>query len=89
MFDNIYPNHHYSTRQREQPVVARGKTKVFINSIRFSLPQEISNTQKLILDKLDTHSLIGFSNYAKNCFINRYKLTCSINNCYICNRVYS
>ena len=86
MFDSIYPNHHYSTRQREQPMVARGKTSAANNSIRFSLPKEISNTHDLILEKLNTHSFDGFSNYVKQFYISQYNPLCTTENCYICSR---
>ena len=85
MFDTLYPTHHYSTRTREQPVVARGKSSAANHSVRFSLAKEISNTQDSILDKLNTHSFDGFSNYVKQYYISQYNPLCTIGNCYICN----
>ena len=86
MFDNLYPTHHYSTRQRGQPVVARGRTSAANHSIRYSLPDVILNTNTCIIEKLTTHSLNGFSNYAKQYYISQYNPICDIANCYICNR---
>ena len=86
MFDMVYPTHHYSTRGRDQPVVARGRTSAANNSIRFTLPEEIRNTNDCITNKLTTHSLNGFSNYAKQHFVSQYNPICEIENCYICNR---
>ena len=85
MFDHIYPTHNYATRLREQPVIARCRTLVAKNSLRYSLPQEILNTPKNILDKLSTHSFYGFSSYAKAYFISLYNPSCFTENCYICN----
>ena len=86
MFDTIYISHHYYTRQGGQPVVARGRTIAANHSIRYTLPEEIKNTHACIIEKLSTHSLNGFSNYAKQYYISRYNPICNIENCYICNR---
>ena len=86
MFDSIYPTHNYATRLREQPIIARCNTVVAKNTIRYTLPGEISNTPINILDKISTHSFYGFSNYAKSYFISQYNPTCFIENCYICNK---
>ena len=86
MFATIYPSHNYETRQRDQPVVAGGKTSLTDSSLRFSLPREIENTPQQILDKVSTHSFAGYSNYIKQHFINNYSPVCAIQNWYICNR---
>ena len=87
IFNTSQPSHSYSTRQRDQPVVARGKTSAADKSLRFSLPRELSGTPQIILEKITTHSFSGFSNYAKNHFISQYCQICTIDNCYICNQV--
>ena len=87
MFDDTYPPLEYiTTRQGEVPVVARGKSSAANQSIRFSLPKEMLNTHDLILEKLNTHSFNGFSNYAKQYYISQYNPLCTVENCYICNR---
>ena len=85
MFDSIYPKHTYATRRSGQPVPATCMTIAAKNSVRFSLPDEISITPKIILDKLSTHSFYGFTNYAKTYFISQYNPSCTLENCYICN----
>lgn len=85
MFDTIYPSHDYPTRISEQPVTARSKTETAKNSIRYSLPAQILQTPANILDKISTHSFLGFTNYAKLHFISLYNPLCSDANCYICN----
>ena len=52
--------------------------------IRYNLPFIINNTINSVKDKLLTHSLKGFANYAKYTFIHAYEESCSIVNCYIC-----
>ena len=86
IFDPIYRNHNYNTRLREQPVVTRYRTSAAKISIRHSLPEILSTTPSLIVEKLSTHSFNGFSNYIKQYYISQYIPTCRIDNCYICNR---
>ena len=86
MFTSIYPTHDHDTRQRDLPMVARGKTSLADNSLRYLLPREIIKTPDLILDKLATHSFLGFSNYIKQYHISFYSPICEIEYCYICNR---
>ena len=87
MFDDTYPPIDYiTTRQGEVPVVARGRSSAANQSLRYSLPKEMSNTHDLILEKLSTHSFNGFTNYAKQYYISQYNPLCTVANCYICNR---
>ena len=87
MFDDTYPPLEYiTTRQGEVPVVARGRSSAANQSLRYSLPKEMSNTHNLILEKLSTHSFNGFTNYAKQYYISQYNPLCTVANCYICNR---
>ncbi len=54
--------------------------------IRFHLPISINSTSKVILSKIDTHSLNGFAGYIKQYYLNSYEDTCTIPMCYICGR---
>jgi hypothetical protein len=60
------------------------KTVLFSESIRFSLPTLLKNTPPLIKSKTQTHSMWGFSNYAKNSMISKYATNCVKRNCYVC-----
>ena len=78
--------HRYPTRpegEMRHPLI---KHEYARNFIRYSIPQTINNTPHCILDKIETHSLQGFSKYIKNYYIESYSATCSIANCYICSR---
>ena len=83
----FHPNtetHNYETRTQlniHQPLVKHEYAK---KSLRFNLPQIVNNTPSLILDKIYTHSLNGYSWYIKQYIINSYEDECSIENCYIC-----
>ena len=54
--------------------------------LRNILPKAINHADQSILDKIDTHSPKGFTNYVKRFMISNYSVTCSIQNCYICAR---
>ena len=44
----------------------------------------VNGTPDIILDKIDTHSLNGFTNYVKLFLLQTYQDTCTVPNCYIC-----
>ena len=48
------------------------------------IPEILTKTPECIIEKLDTHSFSGFSNYMKNYYIQNYKAICLIENYYIC-----
>ena len=54
--------------------------------IRHYIPELLSKTPECMTEKLDTHSLSGFSNYMKNYYIRNYNENCLIENCYICQK---
>ena len=77
--------HKYNTRQRN--ILCTNRTsKVFTQKcIRNDIAHVINNTPSIILDKISSHSFKGFCQYAKQYFIDKYQLECSIVNCYSCN----
>lgn len=83
----FHPNsdtHDYNTRQVDdihQPLAKHDYAKL---SLRFDLPRIVNDTPEIILDKIFTHSLDGFTWYTKQYIINSYQENCTINNCYIC-----
>ena len=52
--------------------------------LKCNLPHVINNIPDLVIDKIVTHSLKGFSSYAKNYMLQKYNDTCTFLNCYIC-----
>ena len=44
----------------------------------------VGQLMNLNLDKIDTHSLNGFTNYVKLFLLQTYQDTCTVPNCYIC-----
>ena len=85
----FHPNrdvHSYNTRNRNQVHHGRPKHTFATKSLRYSLPILVNNTIPEIIDKINTHSLFGFSKYIKYQYLSKYENECQLLNCYICNR---
>ena len=78
--------HAYNTRQHHDIHQPLAKHEYAKKCLRFDLPRLINITPAIILDKVWTHSLQGFSWYIKQYTIQNYQETCNIENCYICSR---
>ncbi len=78
--------HQYNTRTRNNLHTGRPAHEYAKKSIRFNLPIVINNTSRQIIDKIDTHSLKGFSGYVKQHTLSNYDDICTIQNCYVCGR---
>ena len=87
MFQRMTDFHTYETRTRNNYQLPNFKHSFFKRSLRYRIPFTHNNTLPIILDKINTHSYSGFSNYIKKSFIENYKSSCEIVNCYICNNV--
>ena len=86
MFSVEIPSHEYNTRQRNTPRPHIPKTVLAKSTIRFKIPELVKLTPICIIEKISTHSIQGFSQYAKKYFLNQYSENCLLQNCYICNR---
>ena len=53
-------------------------------SLKLNITNIVNGTPDIILDKIDTHSLNGFTNYVKLFLLQTYQDTCIVPNCYIC-----
>ena len=53
-------------------------------SLKLNITNIVNGTPDIILDKIDTHSLNGFTNYVKLFSLQTYQDTCTVPNCYIC-----
>ncbi len=78
--------HSYATRSRNKIHLPRADHKYADYCIRYNLPKFINSMPNNIIDKVHTHSLAGFSKYAKNHFIQSYQELCTVPNCFICMR---
>jgi hypothetical protein len=78
--------HNYNTRIKHNLHIPNINHSYAQKCLRYKIVNTINNTPLLILNKIHTHSLHGFTNYAKNVLIQNYTETCYIQNCYICHR---
>ena len=85
MFENIHLNHNYETRNRDRAKIAR--TVSSSKTLRYGLPNLLTVIPDCIKNKVHTHSMNGFTNYAKKHFCSTYIEYCQVPNCYICNGI--
>ena len=78
--------HSYSTRSHNFKI-PKVKHKFAENCLRYNLPHLLNETPTIVKEKVDTHSEIGFSIYAKKYFLLRYSEHCHLIGCYICSNV--
>jgi hypothetical protein len=75
----------YETRNPDKYFVPRVKHEYAKQNSRYRIPKLLNETQENITSKISTHSLAGFSKYAKVYLIKQYDTVCHIQDCYICN----
>ncbi len=61
-----------------------GKHVFTKNCVRFDIPKIVNNCRNSILDKINTHSLQGFSGYLKTNYLQCYLENCTIMVRYVC-----
>ena len=76
--------HEHNTRRQSNLHIYRTQHTFARHCLRHDLPNTLNNTCELVKGKIYTHSLSGFTNYAKHQIIQNYELTCNITRCYIC-----
>jgi len=86
MFKRQSQIHSYSTRQTDDFRIPQSKHVFVSNSPRFRLPPVFNNCPQNIKDKILTHSYSGYIRYIKHVMTQNYEDTCSIQDCFICNR---
>ena len=78
--------HRYPTKNKNKPQFTYARTGHAKHCIRNHLPIFIDALPNLVSDKVNTHSLHGFSVYCKKFYIDKYENSCNIRNCYICSK---
>ena len=76
--------HNYETRNKSNIEVLPSRHAFVSNSICYRLPEILNSCPICIKEKIQTHSIAGFTKYIKNYFLEKYSLNCSVINCYIC-----
>ena len=73
-----------NTRNRQYVRLNQPRTTSASISIRYKIPQLMLEIPECISAKISTHSIDGFCKYVKNHIISNYRISCEIENCYIC-----
>jgi len=76
--------HNYGTRNAQSLESLQHRHNFVNNSICFRFPKILNNCPLCIKDKIYSHSMAGFTRYAKKYLLNNYSEICSRGNCYIC-----
>ena len=84
MFKDEALTHQHHTRNRLATYLQKPNHKLLEKSIRYQIPLIILDLPDIVTDKVTTHSLHGFSTYAKKYLINKYSELCTSENCYTC-----
>ena len=75
--------HEHMTRQRDLIRTERPRTVFAEKRLRVYLPKLVNETPVLLLDKIATHSIQGFSSNIKRFYLHAYESECSIPHCYV------
>ncbi len=78
--------HNRFTVARENLYMMRPKHEYGRYCIRYRIPLIVNESPPAIINKIDTHSLEGFSKYIKINILESYNKDCTIQNCKVCNR---
>ena len=78
--------HFHDTRTSSKIHTVRTKHEFAKKIMKYNLPHIINDTPVIVVEKIHTHSLRGFTSYAKQFLIQKYTDTCAIQNCYSCNQ---
>ena len=78
--------HERDTRYANLINVEGTRTKLAENCIRHHLITILNTTPDCILDKINTHSLQGFSFFIKRYYLNELTYECNLRECYVCRK---
>ena len=77
--------HDHDTRSASSIDTIYTCTHMASKCIRSQLPLLINNTPDIILSKINTHSIQGFSFFIKRYYLSQYMTQCQERECYVCN----
>ena len=86
LFTFIFRNqqHNNATRTCQNVSIPNVNHEFAKRSIRLIAPSAYNSTRGNIIDKIYTHSFVGFCIYVKFQLIDSYNIVCSIRNCFSC-----
>jgi hypothetical protein len=87
VFNRHSSHHNYNTRGLNKFQLPRMRHTFIKNTLRYRIPHIYNCTSDNIINKIYTHSLIGFKKCVKIDMISQYQENCDIRNCYICQNI--
>ena len=76
--------HNHNTRRNTGPPLPEPLHPSLRNSLKFLVSRLLQTKHHLITDKLESHSLYGFSQYVKKWLLSAYSESCTKPNCFVC-----
>ena len=76
--------HDHDTRNASQIDTVYSRTHVAAKWIRSQLPLVLNDTPEVMLSKINTHSIQGFSFFVKRYYLSKYTTQCHEIACYVC-----
>ena len=76
--------HNYATRTCRNVLIPNINHEFAKRSIRFIAPTAYNSTHGNIIDKIYSHSFVGFCIYVKFKLLDSYNSICTISNCFSC-----
>ncbi len=81
------PNiHNHATRSEDNIHQWRPTHEYTRKCIHYNILSTVNYTPLIIIEKVYTHSIKGFSKYVKWNLLQSYQKNCTIDDCYICSR---
>ena len=77
--------HDHDTRNASNIDTIYTRTKLASKCIRSQLPLLLNDTSDIILSKINTHSIHGFSFFIKRYYLAQYTTQCHDRECFVCN----
>ena len=89
IFSKYHETHSHNTRGMNNYLLPQFKHMFIKKTIRYRIPKTFNTTTIMIKQKIQTHSLPGFSRYVKQFFLDTYCAQCDLANCYVCHSSFS
>ena len=77
--------HDHDTRGAERVDTIYTRTHMAAKCIRSYLPVILNDTPAMIINKINTHSIQGFSFFIKRYYLSQYTTQCQLKGCFTCN----
>ena len=84
IFHRMNEIHTHDTRFMQNFQIPLIRHEYARNSMKYRIPKLYNSFPKIVTEKINTHSLHGFSNYAKKFLLDSYSSSCVVSNCYVC-----